>query len=167
MSTRRIVGDDRARMLSKIDKSGGSRACWTFTGVRNSTGYATFYLAGKYTSAHRAAYSLFVGPIPEGADIDHDCHNRSDCKGGVDCPHRICVNYRHHLVARTRQDNVLRGATVVAINSRKTHCPRQHRYDLGNTYVTPTGKRTCRQCHREREAARRAGFAWPPHWPAK
>lgn len=28
----------------------------------------------------------------------------------------------------------------------KTHCPRNHRYDADNTYISPQGKRRCRIC---------------------
>lgn len=39
----------------------------------------------------------------------------------------------------------------------ETHCPKGHAYDEANTYRNPrTGGRSCRVCHRESEAARRA-----------
>lgn len=44
-------------------------------------------------SAHRTAYELFVGPIPEGLELHHQCRNRG------------CVN-PDHLEPATRQENL-------------------------------------------------------------
>lgn len=161
----RIIGNDRARLLSRT--RGLDSGCLQFTGARGAHGYGNFYLAGRYTSAHRAAFLLFKGPIADGLDVDHECHNLDkECSGGTTCPHRLCINV-DHLVLRARRQNLFRGRASSGINFRKTHCPRRHSYDAANTYVTKQGARVCRQCHREREAARRAGYAWPPDWPPK
>ncbi len=40
-------------------------------------------------------------------------------------------------------------------NAHRTHCPAGHPYDAVNTYVAPSGRRHCRQCQRDRWAARR------------
>lgn len=37
----------------------------------------------------------------------------------------------------------------------KTHCKHGHAFDEANTRITPTGKRVCRACERERERQRR------------
>lgn len=39
---------------------------------------------------------------------------------------------------------------------RPTHCKRGHPFDAVNTYVNPQGHHQCRQCKRDRDAARRA-----------
>jgi hypothetical protein len=36
-------------------------------------------------------------------------------------------------------------------NAVKTHCPRGHEYDRGNTYIDPSNLRHCRQCDRARQ----------------
>ncbi len=46
---------------------------WTST--RNNRGYATFWTGERLVTAHRFAYELLVGPIPEGLHIDHLCNN--------------------------------------------------------------------------------------------
>lgn len=63
---KRIIGDDRARLLSKIARTAGDH--WLWTGAKNGRGYGNFYLQGRYVGAHRAAYMLLVGPIPVGLE---------------------------------------------------------------------------------------------------
>lgn len=157
--TKRIIGDDKARLESYLDKSGGSNACWPFTGAKNSHGYGNFWLNGRYTSSHRASYQLFIGQIPEDKVVDHICHNVPDCPGGRLCAHRSCSNPRH-LVLTEHGTNVLRGAGPPSDNSRKTHCDSGHEFNQENTYIIyrkSTGRtaRGCRTCHADRERARR------------
>lgn len=110
--------------------------CWEWAGHCNGDGYAISLHRGKHRYAHRASYEAFVGPIPSGLTIDHLCRNRP------------CVNPKH-LEPVTQKVNVLRGDTWGGKNSRKTHCPQGHPYDLLNTIYTKTG-RLCRECHRKR-----------------
>jgi hypothetical protein len=89
---------------------------------------------------HRIAYEVQVGPIPDGLEIDHLCHNRA------------CMNASHmEPVARAenlrRQVDPLRPLTRA--NTLKTHCPQGHPYDAANTHMYGR-KRVCRACKRER-----------------
>lgn len=69
--------------------------CVEFTGAISSTGYGHVLREGKMVGAHRAAYELLVGPIPDGLHIDHLCCNRP------------CVNPAH-LEPVTMQENLRR-----------------------------------------------------------
>ena len=71
--------------------------CWPWTGtVRKDNGYAHIRVQGQWVYAHRLAYEVLVGPIPEGMTVDHTCHNADEtCKGGSECKHRICCNPDH------------------------------------------------------------------------
>lgn len=52
---------------------------------------------------------------------------------------------------------------MTVYDAQKTHCPQGHPYNEANTYRLPsTGHRSCRVCHREREAAKRALIPKPP-----
>ena len=64
------------RFISKIDKSG---ECWVWT-ANKSNGYGRFdTTTNSKAYAHRYAYELWVGPIPEGAVVHHKCGNRPCC----------------------------------------------------------------------------------------
>lgn len=112
--------------------------CWEWTGAISHDGYGKLGLRGKragWQYAHRIAYRLFVGPIPENLDIDHLCRVRH------------CVNPQH-LEAVTRRENLLRGTGRTARNYWTTHCHRGHRLAGDNLYIRPDGKpeRGCREC---------------------
>src|SRR5690554_6462185 len=100
------------RFWPKIDRTDD---CWLWIGKINNRGYGLFYLDRRMQAAHRAAYQLLVGPIPDGLDLDHTCRVRR------------CVN-PDHLEPVTHRENLLRGASFAAVNAAKTHCPHGHEY---------------------------------------
>lgn len=57
------------RFWAKVDKTGD---CWLWMGAL-SRGYGSFHSDDRTKFAHRFAYELATGPIPEGLDIDHIC----------------------------------------------------------------------------------------------
>jgi len=59
--------------------------CWLWTGGHKPTGYCASIgtHGGGRTQAHRRAYILFNGPIPDGLVVDHTCAQR------------CCVNPAH------------------------------------------------------------------------
>jgi hypothetical protein len=129
--------------------------CWRWTAAVKPNGYGITPASGRMWQAHRAAYDLFVGPIPDGLHIDHLCHGRDvSCAGGWGCEHRRCVN-PDHLEAVSGRENLLRGRGFVAAQVARTHCPQGHAYDTENTGWN-RGKRKCRACDRIRHALRKA-----------
>jgi hypothetical protein len=126
------------RFMSKVVWNGDEDECWIWEGNKTSTGYGRFRVGEKQVGAHRVAYELFVGPIPESFDVDH-----VKARG---CRSRACVNPAH-LEAVTHRENTLRGGNPAAINARKSHCKRGHPLSGENLYVQPSsGKRQCRAC---------------------
>lgn len=108
--------------------------------ARNPQGYGNVRYDGRSTSAHRLVYTLLVGPIPAGLELDHTCGNRR------------CVR-PDHLEPVTHAENVRRGrlgAVTAARQRAKTHCPYGHRYSPENTRVGSNGSRNCRTCERDR-----------------
>lgn len=71
------------RFWSKVVKT---EFCWLWTGAahKKADGYGRVDANGKRFLAHRFAYELLVGPIPEGHELDH-----------VVCENTRCVNPAH------------------------------------------------------------------------
>lgn len=134
------------RFLPKFERLSDSE-CWMWSAHRDRGGYGQFSVGGRLRRAHRVAYELFVGPIPEGRQIDHTCHDPQTCAGGRSCPHRACVNPAH-LQPVTNRENVLRGIGPTAVNAAKTHC--NHGHSLEDAYIERDGGRNCRHCQRRR-----------------
>ena len=72
-----LVIKEQARFMAKVNVLG---ECWNWIGATSSSGHGShrqgnFYLRGSTWLANRASYELFVGPIPLGMQIDHQCHN--------------------------------------------------------------------------------------------
>jgi len=66
------------RFWSKVKKAGPDD-CWEWQASFGSVGYGQFYFDGKPRGAHRVAYLLEIGEIPEGMQILHSCDNRACC----------------------------------------------------------------------------------------
>lgn len=66
------------RFWAKVDRTG--TGCWLWTGHRGSRGYGTYAFAkGKVGRAHRIAYALTNGPIPDGLSVCHSCDVPACC----------------------------------------------------------------------------------------
>lgn len=61
------------RFWAKVDQAGD---CWLWLGHTMSNGYGQVRRNGVLMLAHRYAYELTNGPIPEGMDVAHACPNR-------------------------------------------------------------------------------------------
>lgn len=143
------------RFWAKVDKT---TTCWLWTGCHNSNGYGRFRINGQTIQAHRFAYELLVGPIPEGLTLDHVKANG--------CTSTLCVKAiadEHgpaHLESVTQLENNRRGASIQRTRERyaaRTHCKRGHVLDAANTrFFGPDGRwRDCRACRRRRNQHRR------------
>jgi hypothetical protein len=83
------------RFLSKVDKSAGPLACLPWLGAKRQSGHGTFNIGNRhYVLAHRLAYELEIGPIPEKLYLRHRCNRGSCCNPA-------------HLLPGTQAENVL------------------------------------------------------------
>ncbi len=82
-----VISEQRAKVFhSCVDRSSGPDACWPWKRALNENGYGRFKTPNHYPIAHRVAWALANGPIPDGLNV---CHN---CPGG-DNP--ACQNPAH------------------------------------------------------------------------
>lgn len=153
MATTKLTTMDRFLSHVAFEPMSG---CWLWTASLTKDGYGqmSFYDAELYKEkgalsrieiAHRVAWELFVGAIPEGTEIDHKCKTR------------CCVNYRH-LEPVTHAENIARGRSGRP-QAERTHCKRGHPYagdNLSETTKIVKGKkytgRVCLTCARENTA---------------
>lgn len=66
------------RFWSKVDRRGPDE-CWEWTRARNELGYGRFRFRGCLYYAHRMAWELVNGPVPEALEVCHTCDNPPCC----------------------------------------------------------------------------------------
>lgn len=129
------------RFWAKVQPTG---FCWDWTASIKPNGYGQFSVTTqpkqRVAYAHRFAYELLVGPIPEGMELDHLCRNR------------MCVN-PDHLEPVDRRTNLLRSPiTFSGLAVRQDTCGRGHPWVPENVRLE-SGRRICRTCRNARKRA--------------
>lgn len=128
--------EDQRYILERINIT--ESGCWIWTRAIASTGYGRTSKRSE-PAAHRLAYAVFRGPIPEGMHLDHLCRTRSCCNPD-------------HLEAVTCRTNILRGTSPAASHAQQTHCIHGHEFTESNIYRTRSrpNVRQCRECTKRR-----------------
>jgi hypothetical protein len=139
------------RLLDKVEQLPPDvrpTGCWRWMASLTGHGYGQINVNGRPRRAHVVAYTLLVGPIPAGMELDHLCRRRWCCNP-------------LHVEPVTRRTNFLRSEHPCAEVVRTTRCRRGHELTPENTVINnpKTGGRTCRICRNER-ARERARERW-------
>jgi hypothetical protein len=172
-----------AKLLEKAapDDAG----CLIWTGALTN-GYGVVSIDGRLRRAHRVAWEMTYGPIPEDKPhLDHLCRVRAcirpdhlepvtqeennrrageahtSCPRGHGLPSREPGKRRPQCPAcKTEYDQQRYAESREGVPSNapadRTECPAGHPYDNQNTYVSPEGKRACRICRTEASRRYRA-----------
>jgi hypothetical protein len=129
---------------------GHSSECWIWHRTTRD-GYGRADCLGKTVQAHRLSYEAYVGPIPEGLEIDHLCCV-TDC---VNPEHLEPVTRLENLCRKAiRRGHVVGGRPYVR-KARRTHCPNGHPYPDDGPARFPKAAR-CPICFRARITRDRA-----------
>jgi hypothetical protein len=136
----------RDRFMANVGPLDPVTTCREWQGTMSITGYGMISVGGRYRGAHRVAYELFKGAIPDGLDVHHICRNPK------------CVSW-DHLQAVTRSQNAVFGIgpQVTRARNYSTHgstpdtCKRGHRM-AGDNLIWYGKQRVCRACNRARVA---------------
>lgn len=138
---------DLARFFDKVQIT---PTCWIWVGQLNGSGYGKFSINERFVAAHRYAHTIFVGPIPDGYEVDH-----VKARG---CTDKRCVNPAH-LEAVTPEENLARSMADPQHRVNMTHCHRGHPFDKDNTRFDERGHRRCRACEHDRSKVYRLARA--------
>jgi hypothetical protein len=69
---------DVARFWSKVEVTRKEGACWLWRGIAPEQ-YGELKWLGRSREAHRVAYEIVHGPIPDGMVVRHDCDTPACC----------------------------------------------------------------------------------------
>lgn len=129
-----------------IDKNG----CWIHP-HKHRRGYAQVrYKESTYNASRLSAHIYH--------NLDLDDKSKEACHKDI-CRSKACWNPEHICVGShydNMQDAIKAGNHFSLENKNKTHCDNGHEFTSKNTYIRPNGNRTCKECNKLAQRARRA-----------
>ena len=92
-----LESEDISKFWTRVNKQ-DSEECWNWLGAKDINGYGKFSFLGRTILAHRLAWKITYGDIPEGLLILHKCNN-SSC---VNPQHLYVGNQSNNMLDRTK-----------------------------------------------------------------
>lgn len=133
------------KILNSIEIDGNG--CWLWLRGCDPDGYGKVRDGARTRRTHIVTYEFYVGLVPDGLVLDHQCNVRGCCNPA-------------HLLPMTNRENVLKpgSQSLAAIRAAQTHCIHGHEFTEQNTIIRSNGCRKCRTCWNRirRERRRRA-----------
>lgn len=109
-----------------------TETCWLWRGTIDAKGYGTFFHTGKSHLAHRVAWELCRGEIPEGLLVCHNCP-------GPQGDQPLCVNPNHLFLGTYRdntQDAIRKGTMSIGERNANSRLTAQDVKDIRAAYAT-------------------------------
>ena len=94
--------------------------CWIWVGGKTPGGYGLFRYHGRQQGAHRIAWELICGPIPEGLSVLHHCDNSLCVRASKDPK-------ESHLFLGTQAENLIDRNNKGRAPKPETLCPKKWR----------------------------------------
>lgn len=125
------------RLAERSERQGD---CLVYTGACDGEGYGIFWVNGRKTRSHRAAY-----------EARHGVNLRRDQFLLHTCDNPPCFEESHLYIGDQLQNMRDRNARGVWPGGypRATHCSHGHEYTEENVRLDAAGHRVCRECKRE------------------
>lgn len=126
----------RTRVESRVTRQdrGHTTPCWIWQGATDRDGYPHMKIRGKIKRSQRVVHEEYLGPIPEGYEVDHLCHVVQ------------CLN-PEHLEAVTPEENLRRRRVR---HRTESSCANGHDVEHRNAHGD------CKVCKREASARYRS-----------